>query len=116
MAQASLRDIGIVNGSIEALPLVTNTFDVVVAQGVIETLADPTVALIEMLRVARLVVVFTTPCADRDILGRNELPGVGWIQSNAWSRHRISAVAKQSGVRLIEEPCAGRGLFALLKV
>jgi SAM-dependent methyltransferase len=113
IAQEANPDASIINASIEALPFVTNSFDVVVAQGVIETLRDPAPACKEMSRVARRIVLVTTPFAERDIRGGYSIPGVGWIRSTAWSRKRITSAFK--GAEIFEESLGGRGIFAALK-
>lgn len=115
VARAAMPDAPVVNGSIEALPFRDCGIDVVVAQGVVETLPNYKAAVTEMLRVARRVVVIATPIAERDITGEYEVPDAGWTRSNAWSRDGIKRLAESLGAQVREEHRGGRGLFVLMK-
>lgn len=116
VARTAMPGVPIINASIEAIPIQSNSVDVVVAQGVIETLADYRGALAEMLRVARRVVIVTAPVADdRDIPGGFDVPHAGWTRSNACSREGVRRLGEAAGVRVIEQHLGGRGLFILLK-
>lgn len=60
-AQASVPRAHFAAGSIYALPVASNSFDIVIATEVLEHLDDPEAAVTELLRVARKMVILTVP-------------------------------------------------------
>lgn len=82
--RAGERGVDLIAGSGDALPFADDSFDVVIATGVMHHLPDPSVVIAEMARVARRAVMIS----DANRFGQGRLPAsvakLGLVVSGLW--------------------------------
>jgi SAM-dependent methyltransferase len=96
-ARRALPGVEVLEGSIEALPCADASFDVVVAQGVLETLEAYEAALRELLRVAAWAALATLSRVGHGERGHGRSPGVGLYAATAWDPEELLRFARRNG-------------------